>query len=324
MIKIHYFQKSLILLLLFLTLSILVGCTLSDTNPTTTPPPSTIVTTAPPETIIPPTTEPSVLSWEIPDYPEMSYEEYFSTVRLYGYEEREWPEDYYYYRSVWRNGENRCELWFQQGKLLAGSSLDGKYVQVGSETYDDDDLIVACNEEWIFLVLDGTDLIRMDYRGENRETLFVDESGKISEHELSGPAYIRDGCVLFFMAGAGDDYGIYRLYLPDMTLDLLVTSKESIWLLDPYSSHELSWFINNPEFSALCKRILENPPEKYQHMLVNGKPQGNAFYLEIALDHKTPWEIDYYYNTLTGEKLEQGLYGDRSWGLMAKAWWLDE
>lgn len=323
MIKIHYFQKILILLLL-LTFGSLSGCTPSDTTPTTTPPLSTVATTAPSETTVPPTTEPSVLSWEIPDYPEMSYEEYFSTVRLYGYEEREWPEDYYYYASVWRNGEDRCELWFQQGKLLAGSSLDGKYVQVGSETYDDDDLIVACNEEWIFLVLDGTDLIRMDYHGENREILFVDESGKISEHELSGPAYIRDGCVLFFMAGAGDDYGIYRLYLPDMTLDLLVTSKESIWLLDPYSSHELSWFINNPEFSALCKRILENPPEKYQHMLVDGKPQGNAFYLEIARDHKTPWEIDYYYNTLTGEKLEQGLYGDRSWGLMAKAWWLDE
>ena len=320
--RFHYagFMISVLILL-----AVLSGCTPSD-GPETVPSsaPSTAPTTLPPETTEPIVSEPSILSWEIRDYPRMSYEEYFSAVRCYGYEEREWPEDYYYYHSVWRNGDNRCELWFQRGKLLAGSSLDGKYVQVGSETYDDDDLIVACNEEWIFLVLDGKELIRMDYHGENKETLFVDESGKIAQHEAATAAYIRDNCVLFFMAGCEDGYGIYRLYLPENKLDLLVTSKESIWLLDPYSNHELSWFINNPDFSALCKQILDDPPEKYQHMLIDGKPYGNAFFLEIARDYETPWEIDYYYNTLTGERLEKGLYGDRSWGLMAKAWWLDE
>ena len=320
--RFHYAALTVSVLIL---LAALWGCTPSDgPKPAPSTAPSTVPTTLPPETTIPPTTEPPVLSWEIPNYPQMSYEEYFSTIRQYGYVEQEWPEDYYYYSSIWRNGDHRCELWFQRGKLLAGSSLDGKYVQVGIETYDDDDLIVACNEEWIFLVLDGKELIRMDYHGENKETLFVDESGKIAQHEAATSAYIRDNCVLFFMAGCEDGYGIYRLYLPENKLDLLVTSVDSIWLLDPYSNHELSWFITNPAFTALCQKILEDPPEKYQHMLADGKPKGNAFYLEIAYDHKTPWEIDYYYNTLTGEKLEQGLYGDRSWGLMAKAWWLDE
>jgi hypothetical protein len=316
--RFHYFLSGMAAAIL---LGCLWGCSPTEPPGTT---PSTLPTTLPPETTEPVVTESSILSWKIPDYPRMRYEEYFSTVHIYGYTPIDEDPQTYYYSSAWNNGTDSCELWFQRGKLLAGSSLDGKYVQVGSETYDDDDLIVACNEEWIFLVLDGKELIRMDYHGENKETLFVDESGKIAQHEAATAAYIRDNCVLFFMAGCEDGYGIYRLYLPENKLDLLVTSKESIWLLDPYSNHELSWFINNPDFSALCKQILDDPPEKYQHMLIDGKPYGNAFFLEIARDYETPWEIDYYYNTLTGERLEKGLYGDRSWGLMAKAWWLDE
>lgn len=316
--RFHYagFMISVVILL-----AVLLGCTPSD-EPETTP--STLPTTLPSETTEPIVTEPSNYPWEIPEYPQLSYEEYFSIVRLYGYEEREWPSNYYYYRTSWRNGENHCSLSFSNGKLNAKNKLNGWYGQIGTDTYGEEDLIVACNEEWIFLVLDGKELIRMDYNGENKETLFVDESGKIAQHEMSTSAYIRDNCVLFFMAGAEDGYGIYRLYLPDKKLDLLVTSKESIWLLDPYSNHELSWFISNPDFPTLCKRILDDPPEKYKDMIIDGKPYGNAFFLEIARDYETPWEIDYYYNTLTGERLEKGLYGDRSWGLMAKAWWLDE
>lgn len=313
--------------LVITTLILLVslwGCTPSEPPETTVPAESTAPTSLPPETTEPNVTEPSNYPWEIPEYPLMSYDAYFSAVRLYGYEEREWSPDYYYYRSSWRNGQNHCSLSFIDGKLNAKNKFNGWYGQIGTDTYDEDDLIVACNEEWIFLILDGKELIRIDYQGENKETLFVDESGKIAQHEYSTSAYIRDNCVLFFMAGCEEGYGIYRLYLPEKKLDLLVTSENSIWLLDPYSNHELSWFIANPEFTALCKRILEDPPEKYQHMLSDGVPNGNAFYTEIARDHDTPWEIDYYYNTLTGETLERGLYGDRSWGLMAKAWWLDD
>lgn len=318
MIKIHYSQKIFILIWIFLIMCSLCGCTPAEPDPSTTPPPSTIDTIAPPETTVPPTTQPSILSWDIPDYPQMSYEEYFSAVRVYGYPPTDEDPKTYYYSFAWDNGTDSCELWFQDGKLLAGNSITNRYVQVGADIYDKDDDIVACNEEWIFMVIDGKELIRMDYRGKNRQTLFVDETMKISKQDR---AYLRDGCVLFFMAGVEDGYGIYRLYLPDMTLDLLTTSEERIWLLDPYSNHELSWFISNPEFETLYQSILDDPPPPYDEMIANETPQ---LWLTISFDYHIPLEIDYYYNTLTGEKLQRGLFGERSWGWKPRAWWLED
>jgi hypothetical protein len=35
-------------------------------------------------------------------------------------------------------------------------------------------------------------------------------------------------------------------------------------------------------------------------------------------------ELDYYYNTLTGEQKEQGLFGENSDPWTPKAWWLDQ
>lgn len=58
-------------------------------------------------------------------------------------------------------------------------------------------------------------------------------------------------------------------------------------------------------------------------MIVDSHPYGNAFYLKVARDYDTPWEIDHYYYTLTGETQQKGFYSDRNWGLMAKVWWLN-
>lgn len=312
------FRHAIMMVSVLILLAVLWGCTPS-LPPETTPP--TLPTTLPPETTEPPVTEPSILSWDVPDYPQLSYEEYFSTVRVYGYPPTDEDPKTYYYSFAWDNGTDSCELWFQDGKLLAGDSLANRYVQVGTDTYGKDDIIAACNEEWIFLVLDGKELIRMDYHGENKETLFVDESGKIGQHELATSAYIRDNCVLFFMAGCEDGYGIYRLYLPENKLDLLVTSHTIIRLLAPYSNHELSWSIKNPEFEEVYQSILNDPPPPYDEMIANNTPQ---LALNISYDYHIPMELDYYYNTLSGEQKEQGLFGENCDPWTPKAWWLDE
>jgi len=87
------------------------------------------------------------------------------------------------------------------------------------------------------------------------------------------------------VASAGEDYGIYRLYLPDVTLDLLYTTKAVPRLYDPYSNFEITWSCN-----------VTNAGENIH-------------------------EIDYYYNCLTGELLERPVFGDRSWGYSTWAWW---
>lgn len=265
--------------------------------------------------------EERILNWSIPDYPKLSYEEYFSEIRNYPYNERGEFLEYGYYRSTWHTSDGYCEIWLQDSKIFAGSSLSGHYVQVGEETYSEDTtFIVGCDEQWIYVIEDNTTLFRMDYRGENRQVLFVDETGKIATYGFSTTVYVRDGSVLFFMAGAGDDYGFYRLYLHDMTLDLLYTTPIKSYLLAPYSNQEITWYCDNPEFEALYDKLMSDPTSKYSQM----DPDGNSAKLEISSDYKTPIEYDYYYNAKTGKLLEQPLYGERSWGNANWAWWLED
>ena len=300
--RFHYFLSGMAAAIL---LGCLWGCSLTEPPGTT---PSTLPTTLPPETTEPVVTESSILSWEIPDYPRMSYEEYFSTAHIYGYTPIDEDPKTYYYSFAWDNGTDSCELWFRDGKLLAGDSIKNRYVEVGTDTYGKDDIIAACNEAWVFLVLDSKELIRMDYYGKNKQTLFVDENSTLGE------VYIRDNCVLFFTAGCEDGYGIYRLYLPEMKLDLLVTSESQINLQDPYSSHEVAWYIRNPEFEELYQSILND------EMIASNAPQ---IALNISYDYHIPMELDYYYNSLTGETKQREVFAERcDW--TARAWWLEE
>lgn len=240
--------------------------------------------------MVQPTTEPTevedpVINWAIPDYPTMSYDEYFSQTRYYYYVysgAEDWKKLYYW--GGWKNGTDRCEVWHSDGKIFAGSSIAGKYVQVGDTVYEDID-VVGCDEQWIYAIENHTELFRIDYYGENRQTLYVDESQRVATWDTFS-VHPRDGCVLFFTAGYGDGYGIYRLYLPDMTLDLLYTTETRPFLYAPYSNFEITWSENADGTNGI-------------------------------------FEIDYYYNCLSGELLERPVYGDRSWGNTTWAWWAE-
>jgi len=290
-------RKTVLLLALALILS-MPGC-MTKTPPEPSSEPTTEPKIAPTaestsEPTADPTAEPTseptvptpapVLDWEIPDYPQLPYDEYFSETRYYYYVDDaiESPKENYYWGG-WRNEKDKCEVWMEDGKIFAGRSGNGKFVQVGTETYENT-RITFCDEFWIYAIKDRTELFRIDYNGENRQTLYIDETQKIVPFEPTA-THVRDNCVLFFVAAAGSDYGIYRLYLPDMTLDLLYTTDVAPYLYEPYSNFEITW-------SCSVKKVV------------------NDIY-----------EIDYYYNCLTGELLERPVYGDRSWGNMTWPWW---
>lgn len=254
---------------------IITSCEKAPNNILAEPTPSTKPTEPTPE---------SILGWKLPNYPQLSYEEYFSQTRYYYYADQGEDPQQNYFWGGWNNGTDKCEVWMEDGKILAGSSLSGKYVQVGTETYENT-RVVCCDEFWIYAIKDRKELFRMDYKGENRQTLYRDETEKImaSEHNT----HVRENSVLFFTAAAGSDYGIYRLYLPDMTLDLLYTTDVRPDLYSPYSNFEITW-------SSPVKKVVDR----------------------VA-------EIDYYYNCTTGKLLEKPVYGDRSWGNITWPWWED-
>ena len=288
-------RKTVLLLALVLMLSML-GCTsemLQESSSATTTEPANASTTEPATA---PSSEPiaesteaeadpaPVLNWEIPNYPQLSYDEYFSETRYYYYvaDALESAKQLYYWGG-WRNEKDKCEVWMEDGKILAGRSDSGKFVQVGTEFYENTK-IAFCDEFWIYAIKDRTELFRIDYNGENRQILYVDETQRIVPFEPTA-IHVRDNCVLFFVAAAGSEYGIYRLYLPDMTVDLLYTTEAAPYLYEPYSNFEITW-------SSAIKKVVNNI-----------------------------YEIDYYYNCLTGELLERPVYGERSWGNITWPWW---
>lgn len=165
----------------------------------------------------PPPTEsgkPDAVPWELPEEGDaIPYEEYFSQTRIYGLGDRRW--------GLPINGR-----WLhQEGSRLY--VMDSRTRELLWKIVELDDMeVVFANARWVYLIVGGTELIRMDYLGENRETLFTDETGLISrmnqgnydepgkvyyDFTVDGPRHpcannrdlpVADWRVLYFWAGA--------------------------------------------------------------------------------------------------------------------------
>ena len=184
---------------------------------------------------------PQTVPWEVPEQPSMSYEEYFEQEREYDFEDLDYAWFY-----------DQCDFEYRDGALyLVDSQKTGEALW---KVWDADNLEVkAVDPAWIYGIVDGKTLIRMDYKGNHQETLFVDDSGLIStmNRRISNPltvAYtyrydgtpapaciqnplpLADRSVLYFWAGAedGDGAALYRLYVHDGHTDVVYqyTQKE--------------------------------------------------------------------------------------------------
>ena len=184
---------------------------------------------------------PQTVPWEVPEQPSMSYEEYFEQEREYDFEDLDYAWFY-----------DQCDFEYRDGALyLVDSQKTGEALW---KVWDTDNLEVkAVDPAWIYGIVDGKTLIRMDYKGNHQETLFVDDSGLIStmNRRISNPltvAYtyrydgtpapaciqnplpLADRSVLYFWAGAedGDGAALYRLYVHDGHTDVVYqyTQKE--------------------------------------------------------------------------------------------------
>ena len=171
----------------------------------------------------------------------MSYEEYFEQEREYDFEDLDYAWFY-----------DQCDFEYRDGALyLVDSQKTGEALW---KVWDTDNLEVkAVDPAWIYGIVDGKTLIRMDYKGNHQETLFVDDSGLISTMNrgisnpltvaytyrydgtpapacIQNPLPLADRSVLYFWAGAedGDGAALYRLYVHDGHTDVVhqYTQKE--------------------------------------------------------------------------------------------------
>lgn len=184
---------------------------------------------------------PQTVPWEVPEQPSVSYEEYFEQEREYDFEDLD---------SAWFY--DQCDFEYRDGALyLVDSQKTGEALW---KVWDTDNLEVkAVDPAWIYGIVDGKTLIRMDYKGNHQETLFVDDSGLISTMNrgisnpltvaytyrydgtpapacIQNPLPLADRSVLYFWAGAedGDGAALYRLYVHDGHTDVVhqYTQKE--------------------------------------------------------------------------------------------------
>ena len=185
---------------------------------------------------------PQTVPWEVPEQQPMTYEEYFEQEREY--------EFFEHLDSAWFY--DQCDFEYRDGALyLVDSQKTGEALW---KVWDTDNLEVkAVDPAWIYGIVDGKTLIRMDYKGNHQETLFVDDSGLISTMNrgisnpltvaytyrydgtpapacIQNPLPLADRSVLYFWAGAedGDGAALYRLYVHDGHTDVVhqYTQKE--------------------------------------------------------------------------------------------------
>ena len=116
--------------------------------------------------------------------------------------------------GVARNGD-RLELWssgMEDTFLWTIAEIPGARPAAGTT-------------RWFYAVVDGRELVRMDYYGENRTTVFTDDTGLLGElmfAEGDGGFFLLGEDLTYFLAGTEDGgVGVYRLYLPEDRTDLL-------------------------------------------------------------------------------------------------------
>lgn len=257
-------MKTVRILALCLCFALLCGCHIQITPPATTTAPTTTAT----EPTVSPTTEPPAPEWLVSDRVSPSYDDFFIQDLPYNTSATEWL-------VADGNTMSRYYLLNQTNGLYASKSN----FRGGTRIPNTEELtglpIVGVDGRWAYL-LDEDGILRADLTN-GEFSLFIPRSG-IIQAELCGYD------VLYYAAVSEDNtLGIYRLYIPTMTADVLQEGIE----LDPYTGKfqisfptttlgAISWSCLHPDMLTRLKAELADPNSPYR----DGKnSQGGPDYL---------------------------------------------
>lgn len=261
---------------------------------------------------------PSVISvpWEVKEQVTMPYEEYFAQIRPYSLELDN--------LNFWRSFDGYSVLYGQDCfQVVKGINTPVLTVPNVDTTID----WIVCDTSWIYGIRNGQELVRVSYSGGQAQLLCNVAEVLGSNYGIAQDLYLGDGAVLFFSACSESGSTVCRLYLPDLTLDILVqTNTPEALVTEALSNHELVWYEENLAFKQLMRSIEADPPAKY--ILPNGELVDN---LEgwVSADYEVPQGFSHYVNTSTGEAYTLPSYGNFSSRTQSniekngEAWWND-
>ena len=176
----------------------------------------------------------------------------------------------------------------QEGETLVLMNMDtNRRVSVINRTPVQS--LCGYDRDWVYAISrDGTQILRMDYLGQEEETVFTDPWGRLQSCTLYQHT-------LYFVAGVGEaNLGVYRLYLPDMSQTLLYAEipADAVGLgMWPVSAEEIQWYMENPDFTALAEEKRAEYPDL----------DDEAYLGALELDFEVRAQIHFYYNAATGQ-----------------------
>lgn len=190
------------------------------------------------------TTSPASLPWEQDNTAPLGYDAYFDIVRCYYASNiTTAPEWIYHYTARGAYDEtvyltSHFSVWLEDGTLSVLDE-DSNVVYAAPCSLDGQVRLVAADDSWVYGVRDDVELFRMDYYGGQYETLFCDGAHTIGD----GVILTNNGApTLFFSANAEGGSTIYRLFLPDLTLDLLAeTAASAATVQTVFTNHAVIW-----------------------------------------------------------------------------------
>lgn len=165
----------------------------------------------------------------------------------------------------------------------------------------------------VYLVRDGCELFRTDWYGSDSTTLYVDASGILGLPEEDSGAFAALKMVdhsIFLMAPEGDGIGIYRIYLPTMTTDLLVGGlpgeRDAYYLGYPESNQTITWSCENPDFWEIYNAVTVDPSLPYLQLAAEVDPA--MLIGTIEQDYDLPRSFEYHCDLATGTITEYGVW----------------
>lgn len=327
-------KKHLVISAALALLLLMAAC--AQSGPAGTPAPTPTPTPTPDQTVTD-LAPPDRLPWDLPAG-EPTYDEYFAKWLDYGYGSDS------YYTTVPRGWElmNGYQAMCEDGVLFVRSSATGERLWNVAEV--ENFRVLCCRRDWIYGVQDGTDLVRIDYFGKTRETVFTDSTGLLGQ--LNGQLWVADGKVAYLWAGTEGGVGLYRMYLPECRADLLRTipreeleklyfsgytgtqkNEEMYHLGDlfPVSNQECVWDRGNGAFYQLYASLLNDPDRRAQYFPdgIDGEPERCYEVLGQITSAFLNWPwVSCYYSAADDTYLEKN-YSSNSSDIGTSAWWED-
>ncbi len=228
------------------------------------------------------------LPWPRAESRYTDYEDFFGFVRNY------YIGDYYVSEMEsglsWSYNGTRVKV-VQKADCLSVVNKESRDLHIIDFPLDESVEWIAADSNWIYGVRGGMELFRMDYWGES-ETLFYDGVHRIETE--SGRVALAESVALFFAAVSEEGSMICRLFLPEMTLDVMaITDSPEVELEIPISNHAVIWWEPNPQFEELCAALIGDGTAY----------SGDDAKDRISLDYGIPIRYKHYASTQTGEHL---------------------